>query len=335
MLHFTLLHSFYKYRFLATQELFEDPDFKPIDGSYGNCGHGDCQQYNSRSGLRWMRPKELSNNPKFFADGATRFDVNQGGLGDCWFLASIATLAQKPALFEKVVPRGQSFDRGQYTGAFHFRFWQNEKWIDVIIDDYLPTRDGKLFNLQSDDRNEFWPALLEEAYAKFRGSYKALCGGWPDVALKDLTGSRNIQILDLEEKSPWALFSKMYQASQEGALMICFILGRPNTPEGLGLFDGHAYSITKVIEVRDKTNQVFQLIRVRNPWGDSHEWRGDWNDNDIINKLTPQEKAKHQIVDGDDGEWYMTIKDLLKHFTQITICHLPKPGNRCHCCCLQ
>ena len=114
--------------------------------------------------------------------------------------------------------------------------------------------------------------------------------------------------------------------------MTCCIVGRPNTTPN-GLANGHAYSITKVVEV---DNPKVQLIRVRNPWGSSVEWRGDWNDNDIINKLTPQEKAKHQIVDGDDGEWYMTIKDLLKHFTHITICHLPEsiPEPEPPCCVL-
>ena len=30
--------------------------------------------------MKWMRASEISKNPKFFVDGATRFDVNQGKL---------------------------------------------------------------------------------------------------------------------------------------------------------------------------------------------------------------------------------------------------------------
>ena len=57
-------------------------------------------------------------NPHFAVDGFDRFDVNQGGLGNCWMLASLANLTLKRKLFEKVVPQNQSFDKGEYAGKW-------------------------------------------------------------------------------------------------------------------------------------------------------------------------------------------------------------------------
>lgn len=53
------------------------------------------------------------------------------------------------------------------SGIFHFYFWWYGHWKEVIIDDYLPTDGQRLIYISNwEERDEYWGALLEKAYAK-------------------------------------------------------------------------------------------------------------------------------------------------------------------------
>ena len=156
-----------------------------------------------------------------FVGKSDRFDINQGEIGNCWFLAALANLVESPACFEQVVPHDQDFGRG-YAGIFKFRFWRFGKWVEVVVDDKLPTRNGQLIYLRSVQKNEFWGALLEKAYAKLHGSYKAIEGGLTIEAAVDFTGGIP-EMIDLTQlkMDPERLFELMDQADKRGAFMGC------------------------------------------------------------------------------------------------------------------
>ena len=71
---------------------------------------------NRNRGYKWIRASDLVEDPQFFVDGFDRFDIQQGAVGDCWMLASLANLTLNKKLFDKVVPSKQNFDKGEYAG---------------------------------------------------------------------------------------------------------------------------------------------------------------------------------------------------------------------------
>ncbi|KAF5298518.1 hypothetical protein FQR65_LT00060 [Abscondita terminalis] len=270
------VQDFYELRdqHLSSGTLFEDPQF-PADDTSLTISRRPDRRY------EWLRPGEIVDNPQLFVEGYSRFDVQQGELGDCWLLAAVANLTLYRRLFFQIVPDDQSFDEN-YAGIFHFRFWQYGRWVDVVIDDRLPTYRGQLVYLHSNEENEFWSALLEKAYAKLHGCYEALKGGSTCDAMEDFTGG----VTEMYEmnSSPPNLFKIIMKAYERGSLMGSSLEPDPNVLEAEtreGLVRGHAYSITRVKYVDIQTpNTVgkIPLLRLRNPWGNEIEWNGAWSD---------------------------------------------------------
>uniref|UniRef100_A0A8B9P7I8 Calpain-3 n=1 Tax=Apteryx owenii TaxID=8824 RepID=A0A8B9P7I8_APTOW len=342
--------------------LYEDPDFPPNETSLF---------YSQKIPIKfeWKRPREICENPRFIIGGANRTDICQGELGDCWFLAAIACLTLNKKLLCRVIPHNQSFIQN-YAGIFHFQFWRYGDWVDVVIDDCLPTYNNQLVFTKSSQRNEFWSALLEKAYAKLHGSYEALKGGNTTEAMEDFTGGVT-EFYEIRD-APKDIYKIMKHAIARGSLMASSIddnLGfsygsaprsdigeliarmvknlenaqmtqstidyqgtdeRPawtimpmqyETRMACGLVKGHAYSVTAVEETTFKGEKI-RLVRLRNPWGQV-EWNGPWSDkSEEWNFINEAEKIRlqHKIV--EDGEFWISFEDFMRHFTKLEICNL-------------
>ncbi|XGW32001.1 hypothetical protein V3C99_010295 [Haemonchus contortus] len=310
--------DFYKERerCLTSKILFEDPEFPAADRSLYFKTPPDQH-------VEWKRPGEIVNDPQLIVGDKSRFDVKQGALGDCWLLAAVANLTLRDELFYRVVPPDQSFTEN-YAGIFHFQFWRYGQWIDVVIDDLLPTVDGRLYYMHSHEHNEFWSALLEKAYAKLYGSYENLEGGTTAEALEDFTGGLT-EFYDLRKTDKAVILAMMIRGFQMGSLFGCSIDADPHQKEAPldnGLVRGHAYSITALHTVAGPHGET-PLVRVRNPWGNSKEWNGPWSDGSPEwNHVDSQKRAELGVDFAQDGEFWMSFDDFYTNFMQMEICNL-------------
>ncbi|XP_018117465.1 calpain 3 isoform X2 [Xenopus laevis] len=296
--------------------------------------------------MQWRRPPEFCKNPHLIVDGASYFDILQNKIGDCWVLSTIGSVTQKQNLLIKIIPADQGFTKN-YIGIFHFRFWCSGEWVDVVIDDRLPFVNGDFFSVRPSCTKEYWPCLLEKAYAKLLGGYQNLHWGDPAEAMVNFTGALTMTLKlkggDLHPSDIWEMVHK----SKHTALITCIsekadIMTRnrsysvpnaleyrderrgsepANYPENIqidnGLVDRHAYTVTDTAQVYREG--LVNLIRLWNPWGRG-EWIGRWSDNcSWWNDINPEDRKKLNTK-REDGEFWIPWVNFVQQFSRIIIC---------------
>jgi len=297
--------------------LFEDPDFPACSRSLFT------HKKPHLAPLTWQRPHDICGRPSFIASGAGRFDVELGELGDPWLLAAVSSLTLTPRFLDRVVPPDQSFDL-HYCGLFRFRFWHFGDWVEVVIDDRLPTVRGKLVYLHSSDPSEFWAALLEKAYAKLYGTYEHLHAGFTTKALQDLTGGI-VQSFSLSQQDKFLTYQVLNSAVPRSTLLIASISYDKESKRPLRLRNGltsqTAYSVTGLARVRSSRGEV-PLVRLRNPWGRG-EWNGPWSERSWEwDSLSDRDKELLSVRVRNEGEFWMSFEDFSRQFTHLDLVHI-------------
>ena len=157
-------------------EPWTDPDFPPCDSSIMKPGDKPLET------REWKRAKELfPQGFEVFVGGCDPCDINQGALGDCYFLAAISSLAEVAGRVEERFKITATNEAGIYLVTLFL----NGVETPVIVDDHFPARfNGKCWVpcYSSTKENELWVMLLEKAWAKVCGSFSRIQGGMPSFA---------------------------------------------------------------------------------------------------------------------------------------------------------
>lgn len=127
-------------------------------------------------------------------------DTAQGALGDCYFIASMAAIANaSPQAIKDAIKYNPS------TETYTVRFYEESGWggdykpVYIEVDSYLPTVAGNRNDpaYAGEPSGKMWPAIMEKAYAKWKGSYQAMGnGGYGAQSMAEITGARS------SEKNP-------------------------------------------------------------------------------------------------------------------------------------
>lgn len=265
----------------------------------------------------WKRPEEINGvkKPVLFESGLDSDDIKQGGLGDCWFLSAISVMCKKQDIAQGVFVDPSAAQYGVYVVKFH----KNGKVVEVAVDDRLPCNaSGKPAFASSTQVNELWVSIIEKAFAKMYHNYESIEAGFTDQALADLTGGIAMRIEFGKDKqiiTSGSLWKTLIQYREAGYLMGAGTPSGSDAPEnasGLGIVQGHAYSLLDVQEC-----DGHKLVKLRNPWG-RFEWKGAWGDDDP--QWTERMKAKLKLVKADDGVFWMDFMDFTNNYEEVYIC---------------
>jgi hypothetical protein len=205
-----------------------------------------------------------------FVDGPEYNDIRQGAVGDCYFMASLASLAQTDpmALRQMVAPMGD--------GTYAVRFYgARGKETYVRVDASLPAYGSTPAYARLTPDGEIWVAVAEKAYAQFRygeNSYASLIGGWMEPVYYAVTGAATGSIYTTIANIAGIM------ADYLGAGHALTAASR-QSPPGPAVAN-HAYMIQSVETAGDQTE-----VTVYNPWGyDGKSW--DSNPADGLLKMS-------------------------------------------------
>ncbi|HXZ17604.1 MAG TPA: C2 family cysteine protease, partial [Roseiarcus sp.] len=222
--------------------------------------------------------------PLFGANGPSMSDVNQGYLGDCYLLSSLAEVAnQDPSAITSMITNNGN-------GTYGVRFYVDGQARYVTVDAQLADG-GRIFNSGSN----IWASLVEEAYAELQtqgvctgnsvnagDSFSTIGnGGAPEFALEEITGASAITDF-YASSSGWLSytynqsFTAVTASSNPSAatalstlaadlavgddLVLCSYTSATDSSGKTTLVGDHAMSIYGY-------DAATGMLEIRNPWG--------------------------------------------------------------------
>lgn len=323
----------------------------------------------------WKDMSEIAPFPTIVEDGFSPEDVQQGNLGDCYFISCLSHLVNDNCVLDSVFVTAEANPEGVYC----VRLWVNDAWKHFFLDGTFPcSRDahrkspedpshwfgtpdpksGKYYYpiaVHSSSMNEFWPCLLEKAWARLHGSYSKIVGGrvsdndntsgfpltrfiphclpgiYEEVPqahlLVNSSGRHNLDAEKLWEKllkwerNHWLMTANAQSMNSLEEIAEARRAGMEDGVDKDGIVRDHAFTVLRCfLFVRGGSTPPLRLIQFRNPHGKG-EWTGPYSDTDLKSWSTQLRVATQYSPEnsGDDGIFWMPLEIVLEKFDTFNI----------------
>ncbi|HEY8748088.1 MAG TPA: C2 family cysteine protease [Tepidisphaeraceae bacterium] len=195
-------------------------------------------------------------NLSLWGTGPSADDVNQGGIGDCYFLSSLAAFAgTNPAKLNE-----SAVDLGDGTYAVQYFSSQNKAVYVRVSNSFSSGWFNGYAYAHPGANNTIWAMVMEKAFAYFRNgsnTIASISSGWMGEAYSDL-GVANTFLApkNFSESSFYATVTSDLANKKPITLAA---LNAPN------VVNNHAYTLMSASIDSNGTTHY----RIRNPWGSS------------------------------------------------------------------
>ena len=247
-------------------------------------------------------------------------DVQQGELGDCYFLSVLSALSENPERIKKLIPKSKISDKGIYECNVFLHGYE----IPIVIDDYFPVIENEDNNIAfagiNQESKSIWPLLLEKVWAKCNLSYEDIINGNSADAFQFLSPAPFDTYYHSNDNK--SLFDIIDNSIKKNYIVVSDITLTENTNldylSKMGLLTNHAYNIIDTVTLKQNSAEV-KLLKIRNLWG-TNEWKGDWSDNS--GKWTENFKRTVKLEKKEDGIFWMAYEDFIQFYTSTHICQI-------------
>lgn len=199
----------------------------------------------------WRRPDEIYGKGKYklFEGKIEPNDIRQGSLGDCYFLSTLASIADSPERIKKLFVERDSNPYGVYG----VKICDMGEWKTIMLDDYIPcSKESGEPIFTRGNGGEIWVLLLEKLWAKVYGGYARIEAGLTRECLHDLTGGPTKFFLTGNPSQYDQIWQEILEGEKKNFIMTC---GAGDYFEGadllssIGLVGSHAYSLLAAFDV--------------------------------------------------------------------------------------
>lgn len=312
----------------ANNTLFFDMSFPPVFDSLSKI-EGSEVDSSARRTIVWRRPSQYLTpgmSPEIYGSNIEPKDVKQGYLSDFYLTTALAIIAERPGLIKKLF-EAINTPEDNAKGIYKVMLCITGMWVITIVDDFFPCLPQGTPVYSRNVGNKLWVLLLEKAYAKLHGSYKAIKVGWSIDALANLTGApqkdfRMSELATMNEDERNALWDYFQECQDQQYILSCSAC---NTAKGnkekelAKLRPGHSYYLLAAVT----TAEGHRLAKFRSPWN-VLEWNGSWSNKSSL--WTEAVKVEAGFKDGEDDTFWICFDDFADHFVSINVCFVRDPS---------